>query len=324
MNLDRATRVENFKAKQLKAKVSSSKTDALKNKVSEKLTDVKGQAKDKASEALKKGVDKLKDAGRDIIESKATTFTRALGLTQDVATSLGSNLADLALSPNEKEDEKKPDEAKLAELKANEEKKQEELKKEKLEKENIERRKKIEAHKSGAIKLLKPPPPKEEPAVIFIKGLQMFGISSNYDGIEDMAQAYPKAEVFDWDQKEEIHHKISRTAPGQPVVLIGHSLGADTAVEIANELNSIDNRFRRVNLLVTLDSVGINNDIVPQNVTKNMNFISDSWLGDSPNIARNIKMTSVENDLRPEGHTDLDNAQEIQANIIQEIDSTLI
>ena len=74
-----------------------------------------------------------------------------------------------------------------------------------------------------------------------------------------------------------------------------------------------------------MDSFGFNNDIIGQNVAKNLNFISDdsSWLNDGPNIARNNNLTEVINELRTESHTELDENEEIQLKIFQSINDIL-
>jgi hypothetical protein len=165
----------------------------------------------------------------------------------------------------------------------------------------------------------------KKPGVFFIGGFQLFSSSLLGDGVKDMSNAMKGAEYFDWDQKSDILEEISKRHPSTPIVLVGHSLGGDTAVEIANELNSLENQFRKVDLLVTLDSFGFNNDIISQNVEKNLNFISDekSFLNDGPNIARNNDMSNVINELRNEGHTGLDDSEEIQLKIFDAISDVI-
>jgi thioesterase domain-containing protein len=143
--------------------------------------------------------------------------------------------------------------------------------------------------------------------------------------MKDMAAHVKGARFYGWDQKSEIVKEISKRPMHQPVILVGHSLGGDTAVEIANELNTLEHSFRKVNLLATLDSFGFNNDIIPQNVERNLNFIGHKslWLNDGPNIARNTHETEVINELRDEQHTELDDSEQIQYNILKEINQLL-
>ena len=89
----------------------------------------------------------------------------------------------------------------------------------------------------------------KKPAVIFIEGFSAFGISDG-DGIKDMADNLPGAKRFSWDQQKDIIDEIKKHAPDQPVVLVGHSFGGDSAVEIANTLNTVKNGFRNIDLLV--------------------------------------------------------------------------
>lgn len=165
----------------------------------------------------------------------------------------------------------------------------------------------------------------KEPGIYFISGFDWFGASSvkgNYDGIRDMAEAVEGADHYAWDEQEKIIQDIKKRAPDQPIVLVGHSFGGDTAYEIADTLNTIENGFRKIDLLVTLDSVGFDNDKIPQNVTKNLNFIAQGpydILNDGPNIAKNYLRTDVQNFLRNEEHADLDDSTDIQITILEEI-----
>jgi thioesterase domain-containing protein len=107
---------------------------------------------------------------------------------------------------------------------------------------------------------------------------------------------------------------------------VGHSFGGDSAVEIAQELNTIENGFRKIDLLITLDSVGSDNDFIPQNVKKNLNFLAQGpyeFLNDGPNIAKNYHKTEVENYLRQEEHADLDDTTDIQVQILEQIEKIL-
>ena len=177
------------------------------------------------------------------------------------------------------------------------------------------------------VKEIEPEKPKtiDKPAIIFISGFGMANLSSREGGLEEMAKHVPDAEQFDWDQKEEVMDIIKNTSPFRPVILIGHSLGGDTAVEIANELNTIEHGYRRVDLLVTLDSVGLNNDIIPNNVEKNLNFIggSDLIFNDGPNIARDTKFTEVLNELVPSDHRGMDENNNVQQKIFIGISKVL-
>ncbi|MCB9094279.1 MAG: hypothetical protein H6621_04340 [Halobacteriovoraceae bacterium] len=164
----------------------------------------------------------------------------------------------------------------------------------------------------------------KKPSVIFIKGLELFS-SGGYDGIEDIAENTDYSKIFSWRDTSDIIDHIKSIDPQYPVILVGHSLGADTAVEVANQLNKLEDGFRTVDLLVTIDSFGANNDLIPQNVRKNLNFFGDgkSFFNDGPNAALNQTLTTVVNNLRHEDHTDIDDSSEVQRTIVNEIKNTL-
>ncbi|OUR96230.1 hypothetical protein A9Q84_07685 [Halobacteriovorax marinus] len=163
------------------------------------------------------------------------------------------------------------------------------------------------------------------PKIIFVSGLHLAGISSDNEGLSAMAGEVDNAQHFSWKDEESILKEINRTPKNEPLVLVGHSLGGDAIVNISNKLNSFANGFRKVDLLVTLDSVGFDNDIIPKNVKKNLNYIGnkDAFFNDGPNIARNNSKTDVLNFLRSESHTEMDDSNDIQEAIFNEIDSIL-
>ena len=163
------------------------------------------------------------------------------------------------------------------------------------------------------------------PGIFFIKGTQLLGISTDYGGIRKMAENIPGARLYASDQVDDILWEVEKRDSRAPIILVGHSSGGDSAVEIANRLNSLDYGFRKVNLLVTLDSFGMDNDIIPQNVSKNLNYFGEnSWpLNDGPNVAREVEKTVVINELRPEDHDQLDDAKDIQFDILNAIRDTI-
>ena len=165
----------------------------------------------------------------------------------------------------------------------------------------------------------------KKPALIFIEGFSMFGISDG-DGIKDMADNMPGAKRFSWNEQDKIIEEIKKHAPDQPVVLVGHSFGGDSAVEIANTLNSVKNGFRGIDLLVSIDSVGMNNTIIPMNVKRNLNFIAEGvvpLLHGDPNIARNVEYTDVFNELRTELHSKIEDSDDVQFQIFESINNVL-
>ncbi len=163
------------------------------------------------------------------------------------------------------------------------------------------------------------------PGIYFIKDMSLNPFHADSGGLEKMAENIPTAKVFSWDHKDEIIDIVKRHNTNQPILLIGHGLGGDTAVEIANELNDIEHGFRKIDLLVTLDSIGMNNDIIPQNVTQNLNIISDGdwFFNDGPNIARKTDRTTVVNELRSEPHNIIDDHPDVQFQIFDKINIVL-
>lgn len=169
----------------------------------------------------------------------------------------------------------------------------------------------------------------KKPVIIFIKGLDILSSpsksESGYAGVGRIAESVKGSRIYGWDQKDEIIKEIKKVALNQPVILVGHSFGGDTAVDIANSLDSLEHGFRPVDLLITMDAVGFSNDIIPQNVRKHLNIFGETslFLNDGPHVARRHDMTDVKNILSPLDHTDLDDDKGNQYEIVQLIQQTL-
>lgn len=169
----------------------------------------------------------------------------------------------------------------------------------------------------------------KKPAIIFIKGLDVFSSpltsETGYAGVGRMAEAVEGSRIYGWDQKDQIIEYIKKVDEKQPVILVGHSFGGDTAHEVAEELDSLEHQFRKVDLLITIDSVGADNDIIPQNVNNHLNVFGESniLLNDGPHVARRHEMTNVKNILSPYDHTELDDNKEIQFEVVNLIKDTL-
>lgn len=167
------------------------------------------------------------------------------------------------------------------------------------------------------------------PVVIFVKGMDVFSSPSNseggYAGVGRMAEAIEGSRIYGWDQGKEIIQEIKKVKKDQAVILVGHSFGGDTALEVADELDSLEHNFRKVDLLITIDAVGFENDIIPQNVVNHLNVFgeSDSFLNDGPHVARRNEKTQVNNILSPLDHTELDDAKDLQFEIVNLIQETL-
>lgn len=169
----------------------------------------------------------------------------------------------------------------------------------------------------------------KKPAIIFIKGLDVFSSPSKseggYAGVGRIAEAIEGSRIYGWDQKDEIIEQIKKVHKDYPVVLVGHSLGGDTAIEIADELDSLKENFRKVDLLVTIDAIGFSHSIIPQNVKQHLNVFGENSLvlNDGPHVARREEKTSVRNILSPLDHTDIDDDKEIQFEIVEIIQKTV-
>lgn len=166
----------------------------------------------------------------------------------------------------------------------------------------------------------------DKPGVFVLGSLSPLGLNLISDGLEDIAQGIPEATYHDYDDVEQIIAAIKKREKAQPIILVGHGLGGDSAVEIAQKLNSVEHGFRKIDLLVTLDSQGKDNDLIPQNVVKNLNYIGkeQGWLNDEPNMPMDMKRTTVINNLREEGHLSLDNSEAVQMEIVENINNLII
>lgn len=197
-----------------------------------------------------------------------------------------------------------------------------EIAKDQIKEEAIEKAKEVQKPeiKDGSLK---------KPAIFFIKGLDVFSSPSRseggYAGVGRIAESIEGSRIYGWDQKSEIIKEIKKVHKDYPVILVGHSLGGDTAIEIADELDSLKENFRSVDLLVTIDAVGFSHDIIPQNVKNHLNVFGETslFLNDGPHVARREENTQVRNILSPLDHTDIDDDREIQFEIVNLIQNTL-
>ncbi len=96
---------------------------------------------------------------------------------------------------------------------------------------------------------------------------------------------------FDWDANAIVQTICANLEddPCQPVVIIGHSLGGDTADEVSEAL---DKKDICVDLLIQIESVGNEDDTKPDNVEQGVNIFSvgadipagEEWVDGSINI----------------------------------------
>lgn len=165
-----------------------------------------------------------------------------------------------------------------------------------------------------------------KPAIFFINGFHFNPFRDESKGLTGMAKNIPGAEVFSWSEADKVIDAVKTRPHTQPVILVGHGMGGDSAVDVVNKLNSVEHGFRRVDLLVTMDSIGTDNDVIPQNVRENYNIISDqdSLFNDGPNIARKKNQTKVDNELFEMGHNQLEEDTEVQFLVFEKINRTLM
>lgn len=166
----------------------------------------------------------------------------------------------------------------------------------------------------------------DKPGIFFVRGFSLNPFENKESGLGEMAANIPSAQTYKWDNKKEIIEAIKSRPLDQPIILVGHGMGGDTIVDVAQELNSVQNGFRNVDLLVTLDSIGTDNDIIPQNVKDNYNLISDQdfLFNDGPNVARKKERSHVFNELRTENHNELETSPEVQFLVYDKINQTLM
>lgn len=165
-----------------------------------------------------------------------------------------------------------------------------------------------------------------KPGIFFIKGMSLNPFADEDKGLAGMSKNIPTSEVFGWNDTDEIIKAINSRPHSQPIVLVGHGMGGDTAVDVVNQMNSVEHGFRRIDLLVTMDSIGTDNDIIPQNVRENYNLISDqdTLFNDGPNVARKKNQTKVENQLLEIGHNEMEVDPEVQFLVYEKINRTLM
>ncbi len=165
-----------------------------------------------------------------------------------------------------------------------------------------------------------------KPGIFFVKGFSVNPFKADDVGLGAMASNIPSSKLYSWDNGDEIIKAINSRDPAQPIILVGHGMGSDTIVDVANRLNSDEHSFRKIDLLVTMDSVGTENDIIPQNVTENFNVISDGdyLFNDGPNVARKNSATAVTNELRAESHNEMELSQEVQFLVYEKINKSLM
>lgn len=115
---------------------------------------------------------------------------------------------------------------------------------------------------------------------VFSTGINALGDELNKDGVE--------ATVFQADQWDQVADTIAdryKNGPVEPVVLVGHSYGADNVVRIAQRLNE---KNVRIDLLITLDPV--TPPKVPANVVQTIDLYQSNGAMDALPWLRGIPL----------------------------------
>jgi len=115
---------------------------------------------------------------------------------------------------------------------------------------------------------------------VFSTGMNSMGDELNKEGVQ--------ATVFQADQWSEVADTIAeryKNHPAEPVVLVGHSYGADNVVRIAQKLKD---KNVKIDLLVTLDPV--TPPKVPANVVKTVNLYQSNGVFDAMPWLRGIPL----------------------------------
>lgn len=137
---------------------------------------------------------------------------------------------------------------------------------------------------------------------IFVSGLSTSSDSSDTSstgdqpGVHQMGDDIPQAmkdkigpiKKLVWDDQDEACAFIEGAIGSdrnQPVILIGHSLGGDSVVEIAELLKE---KGICVDLMIQLDSIGLFDEEKPDNVEKGVNIWSTSEDAFEPDGATNV------------------------------------
>lgn len=162
-----------------------------------------------------------------------------------------------------------------------------------------------------------------KPGIFLISGLNL--LEGNGGGLTKMSEYIPDSEHHFWDDEEKIIEEIKKRPAYQPIILVGHGFGGDTAVNIANKLNTMEHGFKTVDLMITMDSIGLNNDLIPPNVKNNINYIGDKdfLINDGPNIALDPNRTDVLNEIRHESHNEIKDSADVQMKIFGHIIDTV-
>ncbi|WP_018391014.1 alpha/beta hydrolase [Ancylobacter sp. FA202] len=167
-----------------------------------------------------------------------------------------------------------------------------------------------------------PLPSRADTHVYLLRGL--FGVFSL--GLDDLAkqlkaQGY-HTELYGWDEAQHVIDLIRRRdqqGHEGPTILIGHSLGANAVITVAEGLNK---RSIAVDLAVTFDAT--DPDPVPQNVAILINFWADDGFGVPVTAVRGYTGDLQNIDLSDEpgiDHTSIDSMDQFHQTVIARLES---
>ncbi len=161
----------------------------------------------------------------------------------------------------------------------------------------------------------------EASQIYLIRGL--FGVFSS--GMDQMAaqfkaQGYTNVSLWSWTDVESISHDIiagHQNGDDAHVILIGHSLGSNAVVQVADRLAS---QAIPVDLAVTFD---ITEDLrVPLNVQRFENFYQNNGFGrpalEPAGFTGQFQNVNLSNDPRL-SHGNIDNAPQLQQIVMQQV-----
>ncbi|MDH4441660.1 MAG: thioesterase domain-containing protein [Rhizobium sp.] len=159
-------------------------------------------------------------------------------------------------------------------------------------------------------------------ANIFSTGLDTLGKQLSADGVKAEVLSLPKADAF----ARRIAERYRASKDARPIVLVGHSLGADMTFAIARALEPMK---IPVGLIISFDPTG--KGPVPRNVKKALNFYTGGanlWSPVTPmpgfkGDLANINLRQGDTAIKGIGHFNIDKNPGLHDRTIQEIKTAL-
>lgn len=159
-------------------------------------------------------------------------------------------------------------------------------------------------------------------ANVFSTGLDTLGKTLAADGIKAEVLSLPNADTF----ARRLAEKYRASKDARPIILIGHSLGADMTFAVARALEPMK---IPVGLIISFDPTG--KGPVPRNVKKALNFYTGGanlWSPVTPmpgfkGDLANINLRQGETAIKGIGHFNIDKNPGLHDRAIQEIKKAL-